>query len=144
MMKWQLFTLAAVCLMSGTDHHREEPQQADRVPIGEWKTVRLRESGVADVTLPDGWGEKLRSGGVVISADRFTFIPAGRPAKYRVYPATQPARIDIGVGRSTNRAIYRLEGDWLIICWSVFNGGPPRDFSCRAWDEVVLILRRKP
>jgi len=87
-------------------------------------------------------------GGATLSLTKEGYEFAGDQGAISYLPRTEPAQMDI-VGHAgpnagkTIRAIYRLDGDHLTICYQLGQGVRPTEFRTAAGTQLLLIRYRR-
>lgn len=118
----------------------QEPGRDDPRLQGTWKAVKKTRSGPA---VPDPVLRITFHDGRVIYRDP-SFIDEGT---YSSDPAADPAALDLRVSGLMMPAIYRFEGERLILATSGYWGGPrPTDFAIPKGEDnrAVFVMERVP
>jgi uncharacterized protein (TIGR03067 family) len=110
---------------------------------GTWKLTRTISDGEERKGNKDDW--------VIITGDTITSRLQGEPESvmtYRLDSAARPPAMDIhfalGDGFVLIRAIYKLEGDTLTICYSLDGDPRPTTFhAAKGSGQGLVVLERR-
>src|SRR5262245_31293359 len=144
-MRRTLLLLLAVCPLSRAAAAGDAARAELKRLQGRWKPVLLERAGetVADSALP-GARFEVRGDALLFKAGDKTLLDV----RVRLNPAKKPAEIDLvpvaGAGKGKAiRAIYRLEGKRLTLCWPLGEDQRrPTAFGERGRDVATLTLER--
>ena len=121
---------------------KDPPPKGPPPLVGEWAVQGI---------IVDGTPKPLPSGTTwTFTADGKAALRVGRAkaadeGTYTTNPKKVPAEMDIHLGPGTNlRAVYRLDGDELTVCYTV-GGARPGGFDAPTGSKAVLwTLKRVP
>jgi uncharacterized protein (TIGR03067 family) len=147
-----MFPVLGVCTLLSVGFAADEVKEELARLDGEWRVVALESSGAS---VP---ADRLKDHRLVIKGDAFV---ASRPrddapeetvrqeGTLTVDPTASPRTLDIvlkpegGLGAPrTQRAIYKLEGDRLIVCSARPGGDRPSGFDGKARSVTLMTLTR--
>lgn len=148
-MRAQLLVALVAASTVAADSPAGDPAAADREKLrGTWTPAAIerdgKRAGPGDADFENFKGQLF-----TFDAEKLAFkIPGGvgGDATYRLDPSADPKGIDLtGVGsKSTTKAIYKFDGDALILCRAEPDAARPTEFKTKPGDKVVLyILKRK-
>lgn len=126
--------LCAAALAAGPHAPAPRPYQDDTLAIqGKWRIVQAMEDGVP---LRDFKGEFVFNGGKVT-------IATSRDQAALYFWLGRARQIDLSCGvDTTQRGIYSLDGNTLMLSFAHPRQGRPADFSGEAKWSSVYVLRR--
>jgi uncharacterized protein (TIGR03067 family) len=139
--------LLAICCLARAEAPGDTSAKADLKRLqGRWQPVLLERAGktVADSSLP-GARFEIKGDALLFKAGDKTLLDV----RVRLNPAKAPAEIDLipvggtGTGKAV-RAIYRLEGKRLTLCWPLGEDQRrPAAFGEKGRDVATLTLERE-
>jgi uncharacterized protein (TIGR03067 family) len=113
--------------------------------VGKWELVKA-ELGGNDVTAGLKYADfQIRPGG----AYTVKFVGDPDEGTFAVDPAKTPRQMDIKTGKTgphegkTVRAIYKLDGDTLTVCYELSGGDRPTAFKTTAGTKQLLAEYRR-
>ncbi len=122
----------------------KDPPKTDPPIVGDWKLVEWLQHGTG-MAFGDGTGVEFRPDGRRLWRDG-----PGEPdeRQYKLYPKSSPAEIDLirndgGPQPTVFPAIYKLDGDRLILAIGPPGGERPTDFDATKSAYLMTFTRVK-
>jgi|SoiMethySBSTD1v2_1073268.scaffolds.fasta_scaffold181022_2 uncharacterized protein (TIGR03067 family) len=127
-------------LVAGAPALKDPPAKPPSVE-GEWTVVSSVAGGQSDGVM-----EKNPIDKIVITADKWIVVRGGRPSTgsdITLDPKQDPPHLDLGwSGKTGTRGIYKLEGDSLIVCYTL-NGERPTKIESPPNSNVRMMTLKR-
>src|SRR5262245_42964237 len=133
---------AGLALLAAAPALKDPPPKSAAIE-GEWTIETALVGGKPDEAIQLNPIDKI-----VITSNRWTVIGGGKPTyetSFRLDPRQNPAQLDFGSpGQDgvTTGAIFKLNGDSLVICY-VLEGERPAKFECPSGSSVRMITLKR-
>jgi uncharacterized protein (TIGR03067 family) len=141
-MRFNGLVLAVVALLAGAVYSQDNTDaKSDKQKLqGEWKPVSMKTEGT-DVTAGLA---KVTDGSDLIAFDGDKMVSKQGTEKkslpFKLDPVRKPKELDLdaGDGKTVIRAIYKLDGDDLTICFSLSEKQErPTDFDTKSGSQTM-------
>lgn len=140
------FALTAILVSAASAPADDKDAAADlKALVGKW-TIEKSELGGKDITE-------------VLKVLQFEIMPGGKyvakhgeskdEGTFTVDPGKKPKRMDIKTGETgpskgkTMKAVYKLDGDELVICYQFGGGDYPAKFESPAGTQLLLTTYKR-
>jgi uncharacterized protein (TIGR03067 family) len=133
---------AGLVLIAGAPALKDPPAKPPTVE-GEWTVVSSLAGG-----KPDGVMQQNPIDKVVITSDKWIVFRGGKPAhetNLTLDPKQDPPHFDLaapGQGGAGTKAIYKLDGDTLIICY-VLGGDRPAKLESPPDSNIRMVTLKR-
>ena len=143
----RLFALFACCLLHSSSSRGNKPDDAAaadlKALVGKWKLVKAEIGGKDSLALFKELKFEIAEGGKytlelgVKDEGTFTVDPSKKPAEMEIKGTDGPTK------GKTIKAIYKIDGDTVTICYGLGGGDRPTKFETKEGTKLFLAVYKR-